>query len=431
MERLQANRFGVLLIAASLGCATAGNSGSAGPVLQDPASREIEAAVEEADVAAGRAEPKEKPVPSQRQRRAEAAAEGAIMGTVVGGMLGPVGAVIGAGVFGLYGLVTGEPPLDSGGTNQRRDPAGRGGGDADQAMDAEIEERRQDDLEREIEDELRRQEELLEQISKQEELQKSIDAEAKELENAEPADPLAAPAAPAERKLPDSIFDRSERKEGRKALLLKTLDADRDGRPEIEIAYDQKSGTQLWRKEDTDYDGAFDVENSYDERGQVQSRSEDANRDGKPDRWTTYQEGVAASAEVDRDGDGVRDGFYTYRNGWRALEEHDTNNDGKIDRRVEYADHRRSLEIEDRDLDGKLETHTFYGPGDLPIRAEIDRDGNGTPEVWEFYEGNAATQVALARKEEDVNGDGKVDVTSIYKNGKLVRKEVNDPSLVQ
>jgi antitoxin component YwqK of YwqJK toxin-antitoxin module len=431
MKRSRANRFGVLVIAACVGCATgSGTSGSTGPVLQDPASREIEAAVEEADVAAGRAEPEKKTPPGKGQRRAEAAAEGAIMGTVVGGMLGPVGAVVGAGVFGLYGLVTGKPPLDSGG-DRRRDPAGRGGGDADQEMDAEIEERRQDDLEREIEDELRRQEELLEQISKQEELQKSIEAETQALENTGPADPLAAPAAPAERKLPDSIFDRSERKEGRKSLLLKTLDADRDGRPEIEIAYDQKTGGQLWRKEDTDYDGAFDVENTYGERGQVEMRSEDANRDGKPDRWTTYADGVAVSAEVDRDGDGVRDGFYTYRNGWRALEEHDTNNDGKIDRRVEYAERRRSLEIEDRDLDGKLETHTFYGPGDLPTRAEIDRDGNGKPEVWEFYEGSAATQVALARKEEDVNGDGKVDVTSIYKNGKLVRKEVSDPSLVQ
>jgi antitoxin component YwqK of YwqJK toxin-antitoxin module len=429
MRRTQANRFGVLLLTASIACAT-DPSTSREPVLRDPASREIEEAVEAADAAAEGKQPQPEPAPSRTQRRTEAAAEGAIMGTVVGGMLGPVGAVVGAGVFGLYGLVTGRPPLDSG-NERRRDPAGRGGGDADQAMDSEIEERRQDDLEREIEEELARQEELLEQISKQQELQKSIEAEARELEDAEPADPLAAPAAPKDRKLPDSIFDRSERKEGRKALLLKTLDADRDGRPEIEIAYDQKSGEQLWRKEDTDYDGQFDVENSYGDRGQVIARSEDANRDGKPDRWTSYADGVATRAEVDRDGDGVRDGFYSYRGGWRALEEHDTNNDGKIDRRVEYADRRRSLEIEDRDLDGKLETRTFYGPGDVPIRAEIDKDSNGKPEIWEFYEGSAAAQVALARKEEDVNGDGKVDVTSIYKNGKLVRKEVSDPSLVQ
>jgi antitoxin component YwqK of YwqJK toxin-antitoxin module len=142
-------------------------------------------------------------------------------------------------------------------------------------------------------------------------------------------------------------------------------------------------------------------------------------------------QGRATRVEVDRDGDGVRDGFYTYKDGWRALEEHDTNNDGKIDRRVEYADHRRSVEIEDRDFDGRMEMKTFYGPNDVPVRAEIDRNGDGKPDVWEYYEGDSANQVALTRKEEDVNEDGKIDVTSYYAKGKLVRKEVADPSLVQ
>ncbi len=34
------------------------------------------------------------------------------------------------------------------------------------------------------------------------------------------------------------------------------------------------------------------------------------------------------------------------------------------------------------------------------------------------------------RKEEDKNGDGSVDITSYYENGKLVRKEVSDPSVL-
>jgi hypothetical protein len=33
-------------------------------------------------------------------------------------------------------------------------------------------------------------------------------------------------------------------------------------------------------------------------------------------------------------------------------------------------------------------------------------------------------------REEDVTGDGKIDITSIYENGKLVRREIADPSLV-
>ena len=36
----------------------------------------------------------------------------------------------------------------------------------------------------------------------------------------------------------------------------------------------------------------------------------------------------------------------------------------------------------------------------------------------------------LVKREEDKNGDGNVDVTSIYKDGKLVKREITDPSLV-
>ena len=36
----------------------------------------------------------------------------------------------------------------------------------------------------------------------------------------------------------------------------------------------------------------------------------------------------------------------------------------------------------------------------------------------------------IARREEDVNGDGVADVKSIYEDGKLVRREISDPALV-
>ena len=36
----------------------------------------------------------------------------------------------------------------------------------------------------------------------------------------------------------------------------------------------------------------------------------------------------------------------------------------------------------------------------------------------------------IAKREEDKNGDGNIDVVSIYKNGKLVRREISDPTMV-
>src|SRR5262249_36613827 len=148
--------------------------------------------------------------PGLLQRHTSAAAEGAIMGTVIGGIVGPVGAALGAGTFGLYGLIVGKPPLDTGSDVRRGRPSKNGGG-SDKELHAEVEEGQQQDLEKEIETELKRQEELLDQISRQEELQKSIEVETEAKKNAEPLDPLAAPIAPVDRQLPESIFDRSER----------------------------------------------------------------------------------------------------------------------------------------------------------------------------------------------------------------------------
>ena len=39
-------------------------------------------------------------------------------------------------------------------------------------------------------------------------------------------------------------------------------------------------------------------------------------------------------------------------------------------------------------------------------------------------------RAVLARREEDKNGDGEMDIKSIYENGRLVRREISDPSLV-
>ena len=58
-----------------------------------------------------------------------------------------------------------------------------------------------------------------------------------------------------------------------------------------------------------------------------------------------------------------------------------------------------------------------------------DTDGNGKVDLIERYtevDGSAT----LARREEDKNGDGEMDIKSIYENGKLVKREISDPSLV-
>jgi hypothetical protein len=62
------------------------------------------------------------------------------------------------------------------------------------------------------------------------------------------------------------------------------------------------------------------------------------------------------------------------------------------------------------------------------MRIERDKQGRGAPDVFETFvtrDGRAE----LARREEDVNGDGQADIISIYRDGKLVRREFATPDL--
>ena len=77
-----------------------------------------------------------------------------------------------------------------------------------------------------------------------------------------------------------------------------------------------------------------------------------------------------------------------------------------------------------------MEFRTYYDANEVPVRTELDNNGDGQTDVWEFYEGDEPSSIVLVRKEEDVNADGDVDVTSYYETGKLVRKEVSDPSFL-
>ena len=64
----------------------------------------------------------------------------------------------------------------------------------------------------------------------------------------------------------------------------------------------------------------------------------------------------------------------------------------------------------------------------MVTRIERASDGSGAPDVVETYDTSSGKSV-LSKREEDRNGDGSIDVTSYYKNGKLVQREISDPEL--
>ena len=293
-------------------------------------------------------------------------------------------------------------------------------------------------LEAKILEELEKNERLLEQMKAAE------DADTRPLDDpdlSERADPRAAPATPAERPLPAAIFDAEHieiepgdadwNNHSTLKLTRRVLDADRDGHPE-QIRYHTRDGDVLVRVEkDTNYDGRIDTWDHYEE-GRLTRRISDANHDGLPDTWVRYRGAHMIERIVDRDRDGVQDAFFTYQQGSLVEERHDSNNDGEIDLVTTYESRTRVATREDRNGDGRTDTWTTYQVSDgheVPKRVERDTTADGKPDVFETYAG-VDGEAVLTLREEDANGDGTIDIKSLYENGKLVRREISDPSLL-
>lgn len=287
-----------------------------------------------------------------------------------------------------------------------------------------------------IEAEQQRQQDLLERMQQSEEAPPAETIQGQKLAS---TDPREAPTAPVPRDLPVAIFDEQKvtvragawGNEHELKLLRRVLDADRDGRPELIRYVDPESGFLVRQEEDRNYDGTIDAWSDY-EWNELVRRELDENGDGKPDVWETYARGRMTSREVDRDYDGVRDAFYRYQGDSLVEERYDANDDGKIDLSLFYEHRHRVRSEEDQDKDGRVDLWTTYHVVhgvELVDRIERDKKGRGFADTFETFEARDGKAV-LTRREEDLNGDGKIDVTSLYRNGKLYRREIQDPSLL-
>jgi len=254
------------------------------------------------------------------------------------------------------------------------------------------------------------------------------------------ASPRIAPKPPEERELPAAIYEVEETRvppgtwgnDARLDLVKQTLDADGNGKPELRRWIDPESKLQIRREEDRNYDGVTDAWSDY-EWGAVVARVLDGNDDGNPDVWERYAKGRMTSREIDRDDDGVRDAFFRFEGESIAEERHDSNNDGRIDLQILYRDRLRVSAEEDQDKDGKMDTWTSYialNGREVIDRIERDERGEGSVTLVERFDTKTGAAV-LSRKDEDVDGDGEIDVVSIYEGGRLVRREISDPSLVE
>ena len=75
-------------------------------------------------------------------------------------------------------------------------------------------------------------------------------------------------------------------------------------------------------------------------------------------------------------------------------------------------------------------TYIVRNGREVVSRIERDKRGEGSVTIVEVFDTSTGRPV-IARKDEDLNGDGEVDIVSIYREGKLVRREISDPDLVE
>jgi hypothetical protein len=250
-----------------------------------------------------------------------------------------------------------------------------------------------------------------------------------------------APEEPELRDLPRAIFGEKsitigantpgfDNKKKRKLIKL-TLDADGDGKPEVVRFVDRKTDVLVRQEEDRDYDGRIDSVLRF-ARGELSAREIDTNNDGRPDIWERYKSGRQVERNLDRDYNGTPDAFYEFEGKFLARERHDADNDGKVDLWIKYKAGRRALAEEDRDRDGRVDSWTRYGLVDgreSVTRIELDKSGRGFADTFDSFEANNGKST-IARREEDLDGDGEIDIVSIYRHGKLIRREILKPEVV-
>ncbi len=100
-----------------------------------------------------------------------------------------------------------------------------------------------------------------------------------------------------------------------------------------------------------------------------------------------------------------------------TCKEQDLNYDGRKDIWIYYDDQgNRQMEEMDLDFDGKIDLITIRRGGKV-IRQELDTNYDGKTDIWKYY----TDEEVLERVERDSNGDGKVDYWEYYEGGQLDR----------
>jgi antitoxin component YwqK of YwqJK toxin-antitoxin module len=152
---------------------------------------------------------------------------------------------------------------------------------------------------------------------------------------------------------------------------------------------------------DLNGDGVADLWIYYNPQkpGEIIRQEESTKGDGRVDTWSYFKEGKMVRREVDTKQLGRPDTVYFYDNDKIIREERDEAGLGSITYRAIYQN-------------GRL------------AKLEKDTSGAGRPDLWIYYDASKDGEVVF-KEERDLNGDGVADLWTYYENGRLVRRDVS------
>jgi hypothetical protein len=111
----------------------------------------------------------------------------------------------------------------------------------------------------------------------------------------------------------------------------------------------------------------------------------DSNKDGKPDKWYSYDNGFITFEKDDLNFDGVVDYIAQFdQNGRKKSEELDNNFDGEMDTFYYYENGKATLETIDSNYDGKLDIWIHLN-GPYVLRYEEDTDFDGVVDKTKMF----------------------------------------------
>ena len=137
--------------------------------------------------------------------------------------------------------------------------------------------------------------------------------------------------------------------------------------------------------------------------GEIMRQEEASKSDGRVDTWSYFKDGLLVRREVDTKGQGRPDAVFHYVNDKIAREERDENGRGRMTYRATYEN-------------GRL------------AKVEKETRDSGRTDLWIYYD-TAKDGDIVIREEKDLNGDGAVDLWSYYDNGRLVRRDASAAGL--